>query len=102
MPSAPPVWRMAVVEEDVSRSAAASEASTRGTRRLSLGPVDPRRVEQNALRDAVPGANGVGVIDPDYCGPEDEVKIAVMNFTREPVTVRAGDRIAQGLSLIHI
>ena len=44
-------------------------------------------------------ANGVGVIDPDYCGPEDEVKIAVMNFTREPVTVRAGDRIAQGILL---
>ena len=44
-------------------------------------------------------ANGVGVIDPDYCGREDEVKIAVMNFTREPVTVRAGDRIAQGILL---
>lgn len=44
-------------------------------------------------------ANGVGVIDPDYCGPEDEVKIAVMNFTGEPVTVRQGDRIAQGLFL---
>ena len=44
-------------------------------------------------------ANGVGVIDPDYCGATDEVKIAVMNFTREPVTVRAGDRIAQGILL---
>lgn len=44
-------------------------------------------------------ANGVGVIDPDYCGPTDEVKIAVMNFTADPVTVRAGDRIAQGILL---
>jgi dUTP pyrophosphatase len=44
-------------------------------------------------------ANGVGVIDPDYCGPEDEVKIAVMNFTDDPVTVRSGDRIAQGILL---
>lgn len=44
-------------------------------------------------------ANGVGVIDPDYCGPADEVKIAVVNFTGEPVTVRAGDRIAQGILL---
>jgi dUTP pyrophosphatase len=44
-------------------------------------------------------ANGVGVIDPDYCGPDDEVKIAVMNFTGERVTVRAGDRIAQGILL---
>ena len=44
-------------------------------------------------------ANGVGVVDPDYCGPADEVKIAVMNFTDTPVTVQAGDRIAQGILL---
>src|SRR5687767_12041960 len=44
-------------------------------------------------------ANGVGVIDPDYCGPADEVKIAVMNFTDQAVVVRAGDRIAQGILL---
>ena len=44
-------------------------------------------------------ANGVGVIDPDYCGPQDEVKIAVMNFTNSEVIVRRGDRIAQGLFL---
>jgi dUTP pyrophosphatase len=44
-------------------------------------------------------ANGVGVIDPDYCGPDDEVKIAVMNFTDAAVTVRSGDRIAQGIFL---
>ena len=44
-------------------------------------------------------ANGVGIIDPDYCGPEDEVKIAVLNFTDEPVVVSKGDRIAQGIFL---
>lgn len=44
-------------------------------------------------------ANGVGVIDPDYCGANDEVKIAVMNFTQAAVTVRPGDRIAQGIFL---
>lgn len=44
-------------------------------------------------------ANGVGVVDPDYCGPDDEVKIAVMNFTQAPVEIRAGDRIAQGILL---
>jgi dUTP pyrophosphatase len=42
-------------------------------------------------------ANGVGVIDQDYCGPADEVKIQVLNFTGQPVRVRKGDRIAQGL-----
>jgi dUTP pyrophosphatase len=44
-------------------------------------------------------ANGVGVIDPDYCGATDEVKILVINVTGGPVTVRAGDRIAQGIFL---
>ncbi len=44
-------------------------------------------------------ANGVGVIDSDYCGATDEVKIAVVNFRNVPVQVKAGDRIAQGLIL---
>jgi dUTP pyrophosphatase len=44
-------------------------------------------------------ANGVGVVDPDYCGASDEVKIAVLNFTADPVTVKAGDRLAQGILL---
>lgn len=51
------------------------------------------------LRKGLMVANGVGVVDPDYCGPDDEVKIAVMNFTGEPVIVKAGDRIAQGILL---
>jgi dUTP diphosphatase len=44
-------------------------------------------------------ANGVGIVDPDYCGPDDEVKIAVLNFTNTPVQVACGDRIAQGVLL---
>ena len=42
-------------------------------------------------------ANGVGVVDEDYCGPDDEVKIQVLNFTGEAVRIRKGDRIAQGV-----
>ncbi len=44
-------------------------------------------------------ANGVGVVDADYCGPADEVKIQVLNVTNAPVLVRRGDRIAQGIVL---
>ena len=44
-------------------------------------------------------ANGVGVVDSDYCGATDEVKIAVLNFTAAAVTVKAGERIAQGILL---
>ena len=42
-------------------------------------------------------ANGVGVVDEDYCGATDEVRIQVLNFTGAPVVVAKGDRIAQGL-----
>jgi dUTP pyrophosphatase len=42
-------------------------------------------------------ANGVGVIDEDYCGATDEVKVQVLNFTNTAVRVMKGDRIAQGL-----
>ena len=44
-------------------------------------------------------ANGVGVVDSDYCGPDDEVKIAVVNVTEASVTIERGDRIAQGILL---
>lgn len=41
--------------------------------------------------------HGLGVIDHDYCGPHDEVKIQVYNVTEAPVTVARGERIAQGI-----
>jgi dUTP pyrophosphatase len=49
------------------------------------------------LKKGLMVANGVGVIDLDYCGATDEVKIQVLNFTAAPVRVAKGDRIAQGL-----
>ena len=44
-------------------------------------------------------ANGVGVVDADYSGPEDEIKVQVLNITEKTVVVRRGDRIAQGIVL---
>lgn len=44
-------------------------------------------------------ANGVGIIDPDYSGPSDEVMIQVLNVTASDVQVRRGDRLAQGIIL---
>ncbi len=44
-------------------------------------------------------ANGVGVIDPDYSGPNDEVMIQVMNVGDADVKVSRGDRLAQGIVL---
>lgn len=59
---------------------------------LSLRSSTPRR--KNLL---IP--NGVGIIDQDYCGEGDELKVQVLNFGEEAVQVRRGERIAQGLFL---
>ena len=44
-------------------------------------------------------ANGVGVIDPDYSGPNDEVMVQVLNFTTADVVLKRGDRLAQAVVL---
>jgi len=44
-------------------------------------------------------ANGIGIVDQDYCGPDDEIKLQLFNFTDKPVEIKKGDRIAQGLFL---
>lgn len=58
-----------------------------------------------ALRSSTPGRtglicpHGIGVIDRDYCGPEDEIKIQVYNMRGEPAVVKRGERIAQAMLL---
>jgi dUTP pyrophosphatase len=44
-------------------------------------------------------ANGVGVVDSDYSGPNDEIMVQVLNFTPTAVHVTRGDRLAQGIVL---
>ncbi|HZS87931.1 MAG TPA: dUTP diphosphatase [Chloroflexota bacterium] len=41
--------------------------------------------------------HGIGVIDQDYRGPDDEIHVQVYNFTTRPVTVERGERIAQAV-----
>jgi len=41
--------------------------------------------------------NGVGIIDQDYSGEEDEVHIMLQNLTDTPVHVEKGERLAQGM-----
>lgn len=47
-----------------------------------------------ALRHGLSMPNSPGTIDSDYRG---EVMVLVVNLGREPVTIRHGDRIAQGV-----
>lgn len=44
-------------------------------------------------------ANSVGVIDQDYNGEEDELKLSVLNVTKKNVLVEKGERICQGIFL---
>lgn len=41
--------------------------------------------------------HSVGLIDQDYCGPEDEIFIQLVNPRDHDVVVKRGERIAQGL-----
>jgi dUTP pyrophosphatase len=44
-------------------------------------------------------ANGVGTIDSDYCGPNDQIYLSCYNPGQSPVTVIKGERLAQGIFL---
>ena len=43
--------------------------------------------------------NGVGVIDSDFCGAEDELQILLRNPSDVDITIKQGGRIAQGIIL---
>lgn len=40
---------------------------------------------------------GFGIVDNDFCGPEDELLIQLLNFTNKPTSVKKGDRLVQGM-----
>lgn len=40
--------------------------------------------------------HGVGIIDSDYCGPNDQLFIRVRNFTNKPIKLEKHHRVAQG------
>ncbi|MEX2012650.1 MAG: dUTP diphosphatase [Patescibacteria group bacterium] len=54
-----------------------------------------------AIRSSLPKLglrmpNGLGVIDSDYCGPDDEIFILIENVTSTSIRIEKGQRIAQG------
>ncbi|MCX6807206.1 MAG: dUTP diphosphatase [Patescibacteria group bacterium] len=49
------------------------------------------------LKKGLDIANGVGIIDQDYCGPDDEIKLQIRNFSNKIITVEKGERLAQGI-----
>lgn len=41
--------------------------------------------------------NGIGIIDQDYCGPNDQLFAALHNFGDQPYVIEKGERILQGM-----
>lgn len=52
-----------------------------------------------AVKKGLMVSNGIGVLDRDYAGPNDEVLIQVFNFGKEDITVEKGERLVQGIFL---
>lgn len=44
-------------------------------------------------------ANGIGVVDRDYSGPNDEIILSIHNFSNQVVQIEKGERLAQGMFL---
>ncbi len=53
----------------------------------------------NAPKKGLSMANGIGVIDSDYRGPNDEIHLVFQNLTDAEIRIPAGERVAQGLIL---
>lgn len=45
--------------------------------------------------------HSIGVVDPYYSGPENEIVTLLYNFTNKAVKVKRGDQIVQGLLIKH-
>lgn len=52
-----------------------------------------------AMKKGLLCGNGIGIIDQDYAGPNDEVKYQAYNFTEKTVVVEKGERVVQGCFL---
>jgi len=53
------------------------------------------------LRKGLVLANGIGVVDPFFCGDKDEIVFEFLNVTDEDVVVERGETLAQGMVIKH-
>jgi len=42
-------------------------------------------------------ANSIGVIDQDYCGPNDEIKFSAYNTGKDPISLERGETLTQAI-----
>lgn len=106
----------AVLPEYKTPGAAAFDLTTIETRTLEPGEIHRFRTglvfcvpegyfmlianrSSNAARRGLGLPNGIGIIDSDFCGETDEIFIIMQNIIHQPVTITAGERIAQAMIL---
>lgn len=41
--------------------------------------------------------HGIGIVDADFCGDEDELRMQLLNITAEPVSISRGERVGQAM-----
>lgn len=51
----------------------------------------------NPMKKGIDLSNSIGIVDSDFCGPNDEIHLVISNLTDTTVELKAGDRVAQGL-----
>ena len=81
---------------------------TIGVVHLNIGMKVPRGYfllivprSSTAHRKGLMMPHSIGVVDPYYSGPENEIVTLLYNFTNKVVKVKRGDQIVQGLLIKH-
>ena len=88
---------LAVIEEGVLAPGERKMFRTGLVVKVPAGHVLLLAPRSSNAKKGIQMANGVGIIDEDYCGPEDELRLFLYNIGNEPYQVQKGERIAQGL-----
>lgn len=49
------------------------------------------------IKKGLVARNGIGIVDQDYCGIDDELRLHMHNFTKNDVKVARGERLCQAV-----
>lgn len=87
---------LAVIEEGVLAPGERKMFRTGLVVKVPAGHVLLLAARSSNAKKGIQMANSIGVIDEDYCGPEDELRLFLYNISTEPYHIQKGERIAQG------
>ena len=88
---------LAVIEDGVLAPGERKMFRTGLVVRVPEGHVLVLTPRSSSAKKGIQMANGIGIIDQDYCGPEDELRLFLYNIGSESYTVEKYERLAQGI-----